>query len=274
MQLRRGALNKLATSMAGRLTGTRKRHPGPGELPPRVALEHQVIRFTLSPLQDHDGVRQLDARLAGQPETGLALDIRYLPSPIVAATPASARGRRRSARGRPCRWCVDVDVSQAVVFDCSGYRDFADGLRSSDPPTVELLRRMRAAGGDIVITDRDGERDNAIIFGSSLRTRLPIVRDGLMVRAEDGSWQWREADPRGAGTFALSRGAADDFARSLARWTALRMLSECVAEPLLHVCRHVLSTGLHADLTAAPAVQALPRAVDPLQGTRAPRRIA
>jgi predicted kinase len=101
--------------------------------------------------------------------------------PAVGGTPPTARGGYVPDPRLPPAWIVDVDGTLAIMSGRSPYAWHRVGEDAPNPPVVELVRALRAAGNAIVVVSgRDGVARRAT---QAWLDRHEIPYDVLLMRA-------------------------------------------------------------------------------------------
>ncbi len=164
------------------------------DLAARVGARFEVRDFTDVPLEV---CLERDAARIAVGQRGVGADLlrdlhaRYLAAGRLPAVSASDPGRARGADAGgvpyvpdpslPSAWLVDVDGTLALMQGRSPYDWHRVGEDAPNPPVVELVRSLRAAGNAIVVVSgRDGVARAAT---QAWLHRHEIPHDALLMRA-------------------------------------------------------------------------------------------
>ncbi|MDW5597814.1 hypothetical protein VSS74_25905 [Conexibacter stalactiti] len=196
-------MRTIADLIAGSLGTILRRHQRTADadaLPEPYAFADDSVVISLSPVQDHAALpAALDARDDGAPGVHSGLDTRYLMSRLFHSRRAR-RGRRRTTIGAPTRLFAELGVRDADVRDCRGTPGLSElELRHGDLVAIRWLRRLRAAGADMLIVDGAEGVPVGVIFVTALRRSVPILAEELMVSTQEGLWTRRDPGRRADG---------------------------------------------------------------------------
>jgi predicted kinase len=173
------------------------------DLAARVGARFEVREFTDVPLEvclERDAARIAAGQRGVGPELLRDLHARFLAAgrlpAVTPSDPLRSSGRaggQDAARGRsyvpdpalPPAWLVDVDGTLALMQGRSPYEWHRVGEDDPNPPVVELVRSLRAAGNAIVVVSgRDGVARAAT---QAWLDRHEIPHDALLMRAAGDS---------------------------------------------------------------------------------------